>query len=56
MCLFAESSQDGSFSFLLFMAIMILGLWQWCKWLKGSPTLRGGAKKGAMMILRRIFK
>jgi hypothetical protein len=56
MHLFAESSQDHSFSFPLFMVIMILGLYQWCKWLKGSSALRVAGKKGVIHILGRIFK
>ncbi len=52
--LLAESS--GNFGFLIFMLIMVLGIWQWCKWLKGNDALRGAAKKGGIAILRNLFK
>lgn len=56
MHLFADSSPDSSFSFTLFVVIMILGLWQWCKWFRSSSVLRGAAKKGVTSLLGRMFK
>ena len=52
--LLAEAS--GDFRFLLFLVIMVLGVRQWCKWLKGNDALRGAAKKGFRSIVGRIFK
>lgn len=52
--LLAESS--GSFGFLFFLFIMVMGMRQWCIWLKGSPALRDGAKKGLFWVLGNLFK
>ncbi len=56
MNLFAESSGSNGFGFLIFLIIMVMGTRQWCKWLKGNPVLRDGAKKGALNVLGRMFK
>lgn len=36
--------------------IFALGLRQWGKWFKASPTLRKGAAKGGLWILGQLFK
>ena len=46
MSLFAEASGCGSFGFLIFILIMVLGIRQWCKWLKGNDALRGRGQEG----------
>ncbi|MGH7173466.1 MAG: hypothetical protein ACRELG_24555 [Gemmataceae bacterium] len=56
MYLFGESSGSGGFGFILFVIIMVMGMRQWCKWLKGNAVLRGAAKKGALSILGRLLK
>lgn len=52
--LLAESS--GNFGFLLFLLLMVLGIRQWCIWIKGSPILQRGVKKGLGKLLSIIFK
>jgi hypothetical protein len=56
MFLFAEETGSGGFGFILFVIIMMIGMRQWCIWLKGNAVLRGAAKKGALSLLGRLLK
>jgi hypothetical protein len=56
MYLFAESSGSSFGGFLIFMFIMVVGMRQWCKWLKGNDVVRGAAKQGIVSVLSRILK
>jgi hypothetical protein len=52
--LFAELEPVGGMIFLVI--IMVVGLRQTSKMLKGNDAVRGAAKKGMMNLLGRIFK
>jgi hypothetical protein len=54
--MFAEASGGGAVGFFIFLLIMVMGVRQWCIWLKGNDALRGAAKTGALNILSRMFK
>jgi hypothetical protein len=54
--MFAEASGSGGVGFFIFLIIMVVGVRQWCIWLKGNDALRGAAKTGALNILSRMFK
>jgi hypothetical protein len=56
MHLFAESSGGLPTSFLIFVVVMIMGMRQWVKIIKGNAVARGLAKKGATSLISRLFR
>ena len=56
MYLFAESWGGLPTSFLIFVVVMIMGMRQWVKIIKGNPVAGGLTKKGAMSLISRLFR
>ncbi len=56
MFLFAESSEGSSLGWIIVLLLMVMGIRQWFIWLRGSQVVRGAAKRGAVGILKRLFK
>jgi hypothetical protein len=54
--MFLIADGDGSFGFLLFIIMMVVGTRKMCQILKGNDAARGLAKKGAVSLFSHLFK
>ncbi len=55
MYLFAEASESNPLGFLIVLFIMLMGIRQWCIWLRGNTVVRSAAKQGFLSILARLL-
>jgi hypothetical protein len=56
MHLLAQSSDGGSFGWIIMLVIFFLGTRKICSFLGGNATARDAAKRGGLSILRSLFK
>jgi hypothetical protein len=56
MNLLAQSSDGGSFGWIIMLVIFFLGTRKICSFLGGNATARDAAKRGDLSILRSLFK
>jgi uncharacterized membrane protein YecN with MAPEG domain len=56
MNLFAEASESNPIGYLIVLFLVVMGIRQWCTWLRGNSIVRGAAKKGVLSLLGRLFK
>jgi hypothetical protein len=55
MHLLAQSSDGGSFGWIIMLVIFFLGTRKICSVLGGNKTARDAAKRGGLSILRNLF-